>query len=256
MALALRSLKGLVARSVGKIGYRLERVVDTGDATLDVFELATMWLAAELGRAPFFVQVGAFDGRMDDPMYALIKRHHWPGLLVEPQPRPFARLTTKTYADEPQLRFENAAIADRDGTATLHAPDQDVLREHYIASFDRAQVERRGWGRAPIVALEVPALTVRTLLARHRVERVDLLQIDAEGYDYEVIKQFDAAGVRPALIHFEHYHFSREERRDCLAFLAARGYRLHRDRMDIVALHADAALAGRPGHPDGAAGPA
>jgi FkbM family methyltransferase len=258
MSSILHSLKGLVAWSASRVGYRIERIVDAGESALDVFELAVRHLNCP-GAGPFrFVQVGANDGVFDDPIRRYVEEYHWPGILVEPQPGAFARLRDN-YRGEPQLIFENAAIADRDGTATLYIPGAGTAS--VLASFDREGLRRRLGPRVPIREVPVPALTPATLLARHRVRSIDLLQVDAEGYDFEVIKQFDAAGVRPALIRFEHYHLSRQQRRDCLAFLAARGYRLHRDRTDIIALHADALhadapRAGRPGQRVGAAGPA
>ena len=53
------------------------------------------------------------------------------------------------------------------------------------------------------------------LLAKHGVSRVDLLQIDTEGYDFEIIRMFDHAGVRPAVVRFEHLYLSGKERSSC-----------------------------------------
>ena len=33
----------------------------------------------------FFIQIGAFDGIHDDPLFKLVRRFGWPGILVEPQ---------------------------------------------------------------------------------------------------------------------------------------------------------------------------
>ena len=38
--------------------------------------------------------------------------------------------------------------------------------------------------------VEVPALSVQTLLAKHRITKIDLLLTDVQGYDPEVVEQF------------------------------------------------------------------
>jgi hypothetical protein len=67
----------------------------------------------------FFVQVGAFDGITNDPINRMVTRYDWAGVLVEPQPAAFERLTT-TYAEHPKLQLRNVAVGDRDGTVALY----------------------------------------------------------------------------------------------------------------------------------------
>ena len=51
----------------------------------------------------FFVQIGAFDGRVADPLYQLVHRHHWRGVLVEPQqPERTAQAERKVTRSAPQ----------------------------------------------------------------------------------------------------------------------------------------------------------
>lgn len=57
--------------------------------------------------------------------------------------------------------------------------------------------------------MEVPALSVRTLLATRRITEIDLLLTDVQVYDREVVEHFLACGVNPTIIHFEHCHTSR-----------------------------------------------
>ena len=57
--------------------------------------------------------------------------------------------------------------------------------------------------------VEVPALSVQTLLAKHRITTIDLLLTDVQGYDCEVVEQVLACGVKPTIIHFEHCHTAR-----------------------------------------------
>jgi FkbM family methyltransferase len=234
-----RALKGIVSQTFRRLGYQIERDDALGGVPqLDVLELAALDLMATVPD-PFLLQVGAYDGVEYDQVHHLIRRYRWRGLLVEPQPGAFARLV-ENYADQPQLRFEGAALADRDGSTTLYMPAtvEGSPAVSVLASFDE-QTLRRGIGHnARIRSVEVPTLTVPSLLARHGVAQVDILQVDTEGFDYEVIRMVLAARVEPSLIRYEHLHLPVSTRRACAELLAERGYRLHRDGIDTIAYRA------------------
>ena len=97
----LSKLKQLVASFLNSIGYEIHRITPFKDLELDFLELA---IKARLhdGNPFFFVQIGANDGRIDDPIYKLISRYRLKGLLVEPVPDFFESLV-ETYKDNSQL---------------------------------------------------------------------------------------------------------------------------------------------------------
>jgi len=227
-------LKAAVARLARGIGYRVERIVEEVPNPLDVFGVLVHQLAELRGRDFTFIQVGAHDGMVDDPIRKYVRGYHWRGVLVEPQPTVFARLV-ENYRDEPQLAFENAAISAQDGEAILYMPGDESVLATLLATFDKSVLQRRLGKSAPIRELRVPSLTIATLLAKHEVRHVDLLQVDAEGFDFEIIQMFDQCGTRPSLIRFEHYNFTPAKRRACFDFLASRDYHLLREGIDVVA---------------------
>jgi FkbM family methyltransferase len=230
----VRYLKLFLQSVAGRFGYRIERIADLGHAQIDVFDILISQLAASRPDF-FFIQIGANDGVSDDPLRHYVVRHHWRGLLVEPQPRAFAELT-KNYSGETQLLFENAAISDSDGEVELFSASAEAdPAMRLIVSMDRALVQRWVGYSVPLVIERVKAVSVETLLARHGVEHVDLLQIDAEGFDFEIIKMFDAVGKLPVLVQFEHLMLSNVEREACFRFLSERGYRLSRADINTVA---------------------
>lgn len=190
----------------------------------------------------FFVQIGAHEGQAGDPLCDLVIARGLPGVLVEPQPEIFARLRSN-YAQHSQLRFEQAAIAPADGTVAFYRVDPEFWRdnglnpgsESEISSLDPGQirfhVELFG-GKALaareseyLVCDQVPALTLKTLLARHGVDRYDLLQIDAEGFDYEILKMVDWHNA-PPLIQWETVHLKEADRVAAWDLVRAQGYRL------------------------------
>src|SRR5262249_15509258 len=96
-----------------------------------------------------------------------------------------------------------------------------------------------------IVSDSVPCRTFDSLFREYQINRVDVLQVDAEGFDYEILKLFPFTRFRPALIRYEHHHLSPADQDSCLRMLSALGYSLFvpdhagPDYMDTIAYGAD-----------------
>ena len=182
---------------------------------------------------PFVVQVGAYDGVANDPLNPYIRRFRLSGLLIEPQPVAFAELTAN-YADQPQLILCRAAVADRDGSRDMYrlagdgarlpewAAQMATFRKDFLLAQRRMipDVERY------ITADPVPCRTFDSLFRQYGVGRVDVLHVDAEGYDYEVLKLFPFDRFAPALVRYEHHHLPAADQDACLRMLAGLGYSL------------------------------
>ena len=179
-----------------------------------------------------FIQIGANDGFTFDPFRDLLALPHvrWRGLLVEPVAHLYAKLHERC-ASQPRLQTERAAIGETDGTLEifrLRAKPGDPLWLDQLASFNR-EVLRHNAASLPdaderIVSESVPSLRVSTLLARHGIERTDLLVIDTEGWDWRVLRQFDLRRLRPWLILVEHQHLIADESDALHARLGGTGY--------------------------------
>ncbi|MGH2976216.1 MAG: FkbM family methyltransferase [Solirubrobacterales bacterium] len=156
-------------------------------------------------------------------------------------PSIFERLR-RNYRGRDGIAFENAAITEMDGPVPFyHVPDGPPWATEF-GSLSRAEVvqtldaTRKYATEAADVAfpdlsdqierIEVPGLTFESLCGKHGIERLDLLLIDAEGYDWEIIKGIDFALHRPRLLIFESLHFSLEERGQSRAHLEGLGYEL------------------------------
>lgn len=206
-------------------------------------DLEAVILAAAGANPDFtFVQIGAHEGDEGDPLTACIRAKGLRGVLVEPQEAAFAVLQ-RNYADQPQLSFERAAIAPADGTAKFFRADPAFWAAHglpagidsQISSLDPEQIRFHVglFGGKALAAREseylrfdeIPALTLATLLARHDIARPNLLQIDTEGFDFEVIKMIEWSNP-PDLIHYETVHLSVADRVAAWDLLRSQGYRL------------------------------
>jgi FkbM family methyltransferase len=236
------ALKALAQRILNRFGYEVRRKAPSSKAPpLELLSLVVRdWIATKAQRSDrdfSFVQIGAHDGLHSDPLRPFILQHHWRGILIEPQPKIFERLL-ENYRTEPQLTFENAAIAGRDGTAKLYTlrVGPGLANLTMAASFDRAALERIGHDyRTEVEELVVPVLTVESLLAKHGVRLLDLVQVDAEGYDDQIVAMFARSNVLPAIFHFETGSLSSGRLRVCLDLLADLGYRVATVGLDTIA---------------------
>ncbi|HEX4872521.1 MAG TPA: FkbM family methyltransferase [Nevskiaceae bacterium] len=201
----------------------------------------------QLQRPVFFVQIGANDGAMNDPLKRQIIARGWRGILVEPVPEIFERLRANHPGRE-GLIFENLAIAEQAGSAPFYSlrPEADPVAAGLppwyagLGSFRREVIlshrDQIPDIEARLVRREVPCLRFDALCARHGIEHFDLLQIDTEGYDEQVLRQVDLARYRPRLVIYEHHHLSAADRRAAENRLAAAGYQCLRVHLDTLAL--------------------
>lgn len=195
-----------------------------------------------------YLQVGACDGIMGDPIYPLIERHALQGILIEPQKDAFERLKTN-YACFPNFHFVNAAIADHDGCANLFrirpgARGPEWL--HGIASFDRNVLMSRAHMvpnlESMIETEQARCLTFETLFKEIGIDNVDLLQVDAEGFDAEILRLFDIPARKPAIVRFEHSHLSIADHEKSIGLLVTQGYRVAASGSDTLAYRVIAKL--------------
>lgn len=229
-----RSLRDLVIATLEKRGYNV-RFCGQGIDFPSILREAT--LRSEDGF--FFLQIGGLDGISDDPIHQFIKDNRWRGLIVEPQLHYFLKLK-ETYRDVEGLSFENVLIGSADGRQRFYRLSESSPKPyHGQASLDRSLIlqhlahepDAESW----IIEEELPSLTLASLLHKHQIRRLDLLQIDAEGFDYDIIKQLDFEHLRPGLIHFEHRHLTPAKLRACIDLLESEGYLLLIEGVDITA---------------------
>lgn len=193
-----------------------------------------------------FVQIGANDGAQDDRLRPFVQGGRWRGVMVEPNPVAFARLRSR-YREHPRIALENAAISTADGRLPFYelapppageAPEL-VGRYDLLGSLSRDALLALPFIRdaeSRIVESEVDALTLRSLLSKHGLDRVDLLAIDTEGHDYQILKQVDFERARPRLIVYEHCLLDADDRRAGRELLERAGYGLLEEYFDTLAL--------------------
>lgn len=186
----------------------------------------------------FFVEIGANDGIKADPSREYILKYKWKGILIEPQREIFAKL--KLNYKNKGLLFENVAITDKNGTMSMYKLKKDLIKERWhdaIATLhlDRSMLSNLDKDKVEIE--HVKCMTFAKLLKKYNIHKIDLLQIDTEGYDYEILKTVSFDKIKPKIVRFEYVHMKNYEKKELQKHLKNIGYTLMEEKSDIVAIH-------------------
>jgi hypothetical protein len=112
----------------------------------------------------------------------------------------------------------------------------DWLRS--IASLDRRHVIKHLSPELHSAVKEAPVecLTVNALLSRNNVQKIDLLHIDCEGFDYVILRQFDFATLRPRIVLFEKKHLTAQDLQAAKVMMEFAGYKVEEMETDVLCL--------------------
>lgn len=198
----------------------------------------------------FFIEIGAYDGKYLDPIWKYIKKYNWHGILVEPIPEIFERLK-KNYEGR-NVILENVAISNRNGKRKMYLVDleQDGMEKSFcgyaqaINSFGKKVWLRKK--RSPemrkmfeeivlpnMKEIIVKCMTLSSLMKKHGIKKVDLLQIDIEGYDYEILKTLD---FKPTIVHYENMNLG-DKKEECFRFMQDKGYKVENQHSNTVCVY-------------------
>ncbi|OGG50605.1 hypothetical protein A2704_05040 [Candidatus Kaiserbacteria bacterium RIFCSPHIGHO2_01_FULL_54_36b] len=178
----------------------------------------------------FLVQIGANDGLRGDPLHDAIMQHNPKGILVEPIPSMFEALQ-ETYKDRAvqlvQLAIAKTPMPLYIGTAPSGVSnagfDERVIQKWMATKFPNGGKEAY-LREHPITKQEVPTRTFMEFAHEYGISRMDLLQIDCEGYDYEILKQVDFEYFTPTLVNYESRHLSEQDAKAARELLEHKGY--------------------------------
>ncbi|MCQ9205560.1 MAG: FkbM family methyltransferase [Omnitrophica bacterium] len=195
----------------------------------------------------FFVQIGSCDGVNGDPIHKLIMKHTtWKGIFIEPVKYNFKKLQ-ENYGYSDRFIFENIAIANENNERKFYYIKEDAqdyfthpLPSWYsqIGQFRKEPIIKN-FGpeiEAFIIEENVSCVTFEELCKRNKVNKIDLLHIDTEGFDYQIISQVNFAQYLPLVILAEHKCLPAAEKELLFDLLKSKGYALIEYPSDLLAL--------------------
>ena len=196
-----------------------------------------------LDGAKTFLQIGANDGYLADPLNLAIYRYKLQGTFVEPQRYYFERLRN-TYAGFSGLTFLQCAIAENAGMMPMYSLDcsSGLLPRwaHGVGTLSHAQLLRLA-DQIPdvekyIVTDNVTCVSVRELFERTPIINPDIVVVDAEGYDCHILTQFDFSKLGTQVVIFETESMAAEQSNFCAASFEQAGFALVPAGQDTIAI--------------------
>lgn len=186
-----------------------------------------------------FVQIGANDGMKFDRLYEFVTSRKCRGLVVELLTFCFEALK-KNYSRYPNIIPVNCGVHSTKKRAALYYVDPERLGSlpewsQGIGSMNPDHHKKSNTPSDCIVSEEVECVHLMDLFRQNKIDHINLLQIDVEGYDLEVIRMIDFDEVRPALVKFEHSNLSVEERARAKEIFVSNGYAVFSQGNDSVA---------------------
>lgn len=201
------------------------------------------------------IQIGANDGITHDPIHKFIRRDAWRGVLLEPQLYVFDRFLSPLYAKTKGIIPIKAAIGQKDGVMPIYTIsftkerwatgltsfDRTTLQKMIDSGYVREHIKRSGI-KAPedqslwISEEMVQVISFETLIKKYALTDVNLIMIDAEGFDDQIIKMINYNEIQPDIIVYEAMHLNEAQERSLCTYLENYKYRIRRVGASSIAI--------------------
>lgn len=187
-----------------------------------------------------FIQIGGNDGISFDTLYTKVTTRNATGLILEPSPRYFEKLKSN-YKNFKSIQLLPYAIFENTGTLELFELNEIGLKNHPawaagIGSVNIHHLSNLNVKLEEIERVRVEGITFDNLLDSHpEFLTVDYLQIDTEGYDFQILTSIDFQRFSARMIKFEFKNLSSEEQNAAISILRD-DYIFYEDEMDLVCL--------------------
>ena len=233
-----------INRVLGRYGYEIKKkdaLLDECNAKkIDFNDFLSAYFMNVEPDSFFLMQIGANDGKMCDPIFKYVNKLKLKGLLVEPQKDVFLKLK-ENYKNNKNLVFANVAISHKNEIKKMYRVRNDIigLYEDFsgVASFDYNHVKRainqhykrlnlKEKATKYIISEEVKTLTFQNILNKNKICYFNFLQIDTEGFDFEIIKMINFNKYKPNIINYEHRCLTDIEKKESWKYLRTIGYNL------------------------------
>lgn len=201
-------------------------------------------------RKPFnIVQVGANDGKHNDPIYDFVKKHKNSTniILIEPIKTVIPYLK-ENYSYHPSSKIINKAISGEESSVQLYGVDQDywdnintkygrdwptyriptgvtTTNKEQLLQWVSENIYSNASPEEMIEKYNVDVVMPSSIIDESQnIDDVHLLQVDAEGMDDEIVYSFFKSDIYPNIINIECKHFSERKQKIYDEKLKSNGY--------------------------------
>ena len=186
------------------------------------------------------VQIGANDGSRFDELNIFIKKYKIKSVLVEPINEYFDDLK-RNYKNFENVYFENSAITV--GTKekeifVVNNKNLDDYDEHIkgISSFDKNHLIKHGVKSNHILKKKINCISILNLLKKYNISDLDVLFIDAEGYDGDILIDFFSSSTQEPILIFEYIHIENKIFKDLVNILSKKNYSYFNINENLICL--------------------
>jgi FkbM family methyltransferase len=150
----------------------------------------------------------------------------------------FERLS-QNYQDNPRLKFVCSAIADTNGPVVMHRIPVEKLQDSDVPDWAEgcSTMVTEGYfdNLLPhMVKEKVNGITLKTLYEKYG-DKYDFVQVDTEGFDYNIFLQLQAAGLTADIYKIEIAHITYNKTVWMRWVLDNQGYKTFIDGYDLIA---------------------
>ncbi|WP_159090018.1 FkbM family methyltransferase [Ruegeria sp. Alg231-54] len=200
------------------------------------------------------VQVGANDGKLEDPLFRYWSKDTWTGVLIEPHPVYFKELEG-LHGKNPNVVLVNAAVSESPGTMALYHMDERLRSScpgwlRGCASVEKGRMEsavqraNRKQGltipESAVVSTEVRTRRLDDILTEHGTRKADVLVVDVEGHEVAVLNSVDFSSLETKVALIECNVGNRESKGSIVSTLNAAGMIAYQIADDIVGVRPNA----------------
>ncbi len=132
-----------------------------------------------------YIDVGSYHPIKGSLTYDLYKKN-WLGINID-----LSKISVDLFKiSRPKDINIRAAVSDYDGK-TFYYENSPINQQNSLLENPRAK------------KIQIDCYKLNTILDKHKIEKIDYLNIDAEGNDFKVISTFDFKKFKPSLISIE-----------------------------------------------------
>ena len=144
----------------------------------------------------FYVDVGAYHPTKGSLTYDLYK-NNWKGMNID-----LSKISIDLFnISRPKDINLRTAVTDFDGK-TFFYENSPINQQNSLIENSNAK------------KIEIDCYKLNTILDNHKIQKVDYLNIDAEGNDFKVISTFDFKKYKPSLVSIEYNNYNFEDLMD------------------------------------------
>ena len=205
----------LIKKIIGIFGYKLvEKNLIKNNRLISNKSIFTIKFVLEKyfknNQIRSLIQIGANDGKRFDELNYFIKKYKTRCILVEPIKEYFDQLQSN-YINLDYVKLENSAISANENEKILYGVNNKYMKNYTdhvrgLDSFNINHLIKHGVKRNHIIQKEVKCISISNLILKYQFNNLDLLFIDAEGYDGEIVKDFLLKVKQKPILIFEYIH--------------------------------------------------